>query len=245
MDKSIARVLKIKNEIEISELKIEDCSDYSEALNEYFVVLDMKNVADVRSFLIKDYKTFEKEIENAFDDFNEKGDTSGLLKILEIYKDGGSYTEAILEENGGLEAILGKNINIGINNPSIEEDEEEMYREMYEELLKKHEAEIQEKDNRIAELETRFERVKPLVDAFENLDDLEYDDIDMIATLLQELNPNEMSDLVFDIVEQNALPLLEDPNYNIKNLPILTIIMNLIANWFESREVVGEGSIEF
>lgn len=244
MDKSIARVLKIKNELEHSEIKIEDCSEYSEALKGYYVVLDAKNVVDVKSFLLRDYKTFEQEVTKGFEEFNENGVTSGILKVLEIYKNGGSYTQAILEENGGIEAILGNNINITIGEPSnesvstasISEEEEEMYKEMYEELKAKYEAEMAEKDKKIEELNNELVKVEPLKEALDSVDKLEYEDIDMVVDILQGMEDSDRSDLVFDLIETNAKEIIEDPNYDVEKLPVLTILMNQIANCLGSEE---------
>lgn len=263
MDKSIARVLKIKNELEHSEIKIEDCSDYSEALRGYYVVLDAKNVADVKSFLLRDYKTFEEEVSKGFEDFNENGVTSGILKVLEIYKNGGSYTEAILEENGGIEAILGDNMKLGLyvedssnesidnfvnnsinelvneidnNNNSLEEDEEEMYKEMYEELKAKYEAEMAEKDKKIEELNSELVKVEPLKEVLDSVDKLEYEDIDMVVDILQGMEDEERSDLVFGLIETNAKEIIDDPSYDVEKLPVLTILMNQIAACLDSGE---------
>lgn len=247
MDKSIARVLKIKNELEHSEIKIEDCSEYSEALRGYYVVLDAKNVVDVKSFLLRDYKTFEEEVSKGFEEFNENGVTSGILKVLEIYKNGGSYTEAILEENGGIEAILGNNINIGINvndevavtestSSNSEEDEEEMYKEMYEELKAQHEAEIAEKDKEIEELNGELIKIQPLKEVYESSDKLEYDDIDMVVDIIQKMGDEERSDLIFDLISMNAGELIDNPESDVEKYPVLTILMNQIARCLDPEE---------
>lgn len=243
MDKSIARVLKIKNELEHSEIKIEDCSEYSEALRGYYVVLDVKNVADVKSFLLRDYKTFEQEVSKGFEDFNENGITSGILKVLEIYKNGSSYTQAILEENGGIEAILGNNINIrmagaetAVDSSNSEEDEEEMYREMYEELKAQHEAEMAERDKTIEELNGELIKIKPLKEVYDSSDKLEYDDIDMVVDIIQGLGDEERSDLIFDLIAMNAGELIDNPESDVEKYPVLTILMNQIAKCLDSEE---------
>ena len=234
MDKSIARVLKIKNEIELTELKIEECSEYSEALSGYFVVLDYKNISDVKAFLLKDYKTFEDQIQEAFNDFNETGDTKGLLNILEVYKDGETYTQAILEENGGIETILGKKISIDLD-LSQDEEEEEMYKEMYEKLKAEHEAEIASMNKKVEELENSLKEVNPLKEALSKLDRLEYENVDDIIELLDNVPQDMFKDLLYDLLADNAGPLLDDPSYNVDELPELTIYLNQIADWLNNN----------
>lgn len=258
MDKSITRVLKIKNKVEPTEIKIEDCSEYSDVLNGYYVVLDSKNISDVKSFLLKDYKTFESEIIKGFNSYNDDGTTSGILKVLEIYKDGGSYTEAILEVCGGIESILGVNIvkpmnevdsnknykttNLGIvvEKDLTLEEEEEMYKEMYDELKEEFNQYITEKEGEISSMKSELENLADFKEAYSNVDRLEYSDIDMIVDILQDMDSSVHSNILLDLIAMNADKLMNDPSYDVDKLPVLTILMNQIAECLDSSEGQGE-----
>lgn len=262
MDKSIVKILKIKNEIDSSELVIEDCSEHSEALSGYSVVVNYKNVQDVKAFLMKDYSNFSDVIIQAFDELNENDNPKTLLDLLEVYKNGETYTKVILEENGGVESVLGKGISSDFlgeveekvvhkdDEPidseftpvenNVEDDEEEMYREMYEELKEKYATEMTARDLKIQELEKSVADLKVLKDLVESLDELEYDDIDMIVDHLDKLPESEFKNLVLDLITENAEPLLEDPKYDVTKLPVLKIYMNQIADWLDKNGHLGE-----
>lgn len=266
MDKSITRVLKIKNKVEPTEIKIEDCSEYSDVLNGYNVVLDSKNISDVKSFLLKDYKTFESEIIKGFNSYNDDGTTSGILKVLEIYKDGGSYTEAILEVCGGIESVLGVNIvkpmnevdsdnasnddsnddstneevGVFVNANLTPEEEEEMYKELYNEIRQEFDQYITEKEAEINSIKTELEDLTDFKEAYSNVDRLEYSDVDMIVDILQNMDSSDHSNILFDLIAMNADKLINDPSYNVDKLPVLTILMNQIAECLDSSEEQGE-----
>lgn len=258
MDKSITRVLKIKNKVEPTEIKIEDCSEYSDVLNGYYVVLDSKNISDVKSFLLKDYKTFESEIIKGFNSYNDDGTTSGILKVLEIYKDGGSYTEAILEVCGGIESILGVNIvkpmnevdsnknykttNLGVvvEKDLTLEEEEEMYKELYDELKEEFNQYITEKEGEISSIKSELDNLADFKEAYSNVDRLEYSDVDMIVDILQDMDSSVHSNILFDLIAMNADKLMNDPSYDVDKLPVLTILMNQIAECLDSSKGQGE-----
>lgn len=235
MDKSIAKVLKIKNEIELTELIVENCSEHSEALDGYFVVLDYKNISDVKSFLMTDYSNFQANILKAFDSFNEEGRVNDLLNIMEIYKNGGTYTEAILEANGGIEAILGKSVVLDLGG-SEDSEEEEMYKEMYEELKTKYE----EKKAEVEELKSSAEEVVVLKEVLRGLDKLEYEHIDGIIDVLQELQPDDFEEMVYDLISDNAERLMEDPSYDTAKLPVLSIYLNQMVDWLQAKGHLGD-----
>lgn len=235
MDKSIVKILKIKNEVSSTELRIEDCSEHSDILKGYYVVLNHKNISDVKAFLLKDYSTFQEMINEAFNDFNENGETKTLIKLLEIYKDGETYTKVILEENGGIEGVLGSNINIDLVDNVVEDDEEEMYKEMYEELKEKHAVEMSAKDIKIKELEEKIKESEALGELMESLDELEYEDIDMLVDDLEDLSGEDCKNLILDLISKNGENLIDDPSYDTKKLPALTIYMNQIADWLDEN----------
>lgn len=232
MNKAIANVFKIKNSIEYNEMIVEDCSEYYPALAGYSVVLDYNRISDVKSFLSRDYSTFSKEVDEAFDSFNNEGDVSKLKYLLEIYKDGGSYTEVILESCGGVEAIVGKAIDIG---KTKEEEEEEMYKKMYEELKAKYEEEIKEKDSEIESLKEEASKVEFIKSLYDSLDVLKYENIDQVVDILQELPDDVISDMVFDLIKDNAKEIIKDPSYDVNKLPALTLYMNQIVDWLDDN----------
>lgn len=232
MNKAIANVFKIKNSVEYNELVVEDCSEYYPALAGYSVTLDYNRISDVKSFLSLDYSTFSKEVDEAFDAFNNEGSTSKLKYLLEIYKDGGSYTEVILESCGGVEAIVGRPIDIG---KTKEEEEEEMYKEMYEELKAKYEEEMKEKDSEIETLKEEISKVEIIKSLYEGLDKVEYEHIDQIVDVLQDLPESVISDMMFDLIQDNAKDLIEDPSYDTDKLPALRLYMNQMVDWLDSN----------
>lgn len=232
MNKAIANVFKIKNSIEYNEFAVEDCSEHYPALEGYSVVLDYNRISDVRSFLLMDYGTFTTEIDKAFDQFNNEGDTTKLKQLLEVYKDGGSYTEVILEANGGIESILGTPVDLG---KSKEEEEEEMYKEMYEQLKTKYDEEIKNKDSEIESLKEKLSKVEVIKSLYDGLDVLEYENIDQVVDILQDMPESSIADMVFDLIQDNAKEIIDDPSYDVNKLPALTLYMNQIVDWLDDN----------
>ena len=221
-DNGILKILRFTNNLTEEEIVLEECGSILELLKGHYVTLPRQYFQDMRFYLHSLYGNHSEIVDETFDSNVDEH----IAQLCCLARGNGNYTEMFVKMAGGAEALIGNGVATMFSESDFDEEEdEEMYKEMYEKSQKELEDLKLSKDKEIGELKSKVNtldsEVKSYKDIFEDFDDLEEDDLNSIADALESLNTTQYADLVFALLGKNA----GEEGTDIKDLKILRIYM--------------------
>lgn len=234
VNSGILNILKCTNNITEDDLVLENCGDYHDSLVGYSIVLPKQYLSDMKYCLIEIYKIQSDFVTEVFD----LGDTEYLVQTCRLPCRDSTYTDIFIEKAGSAEKLIGSGIPNMLSDNDLE-DEEDMYKEMYEQLKKESEELINSKTeelDRIREEMRELRKERELyLKSFGTLDTLEDEDLGLLVELLDNLDEKLFKQLVFDLLVSNA----GDDSSNIEELKSLSFYVKEISNWLLENNIIG------
>jgi len=235
----ILKILKFTNNLTGEEVILEECGEFYEVLNGYYIALPRQYFSDMKFYLNELYGKYSDIIEEAFLGSDEK-----IVQLCCIARGHDTYTDMFIKNAGGADNLIGNGIVSGFSEDELENlEEEEMYKELYEKTKKELEKALADKDaelekamSTISKLESDLNSAKGYKEIFESFDSLEDDDLGLVLDVLERrLNPQDYNRMVFDLLSVNA----GDEGSKIEDLKILRVYVNQIANWLSENNFLG------